>query len=988
MVFGNSPSCSFVRVTSLVRLGIYSKKTQSVSLLLSRVYSRTFSLFLFIIILAIFFFIYYFFLLAHFLSDLLTCWVVLSPNLNMAMASGTERPTQFNNNGELSGRSTDGQIEETVSTTPARRTASEAGMSELPRPTSTIKRRAHTQPQVPRLSSPVSAPASTTDSIVSSRETSPVRDSLRAVNLTSVNNDLSRSRQSSRSRERSSPRLGTRPFEQKTPLTTTTTTTEPPFNEPGLEKSNMAPWTPGRRTFTEQNQPNMSSKRSAVLPVEEQSPDHTPKAESHPWDRSTPRAVGRVNAGGPGSLETVQEMASDPSTPSADTIINMPPPDEPRLQKIEEDPQAKASRQNVESGSESSGNNRGLEMREQPRRQPSGTRPRGDILPKRSTTSLSGSRGKPTDGSVRNMIVETETVSSIPQVSLATVTGDRGVSGRTEPNTLRMKPSTETIRPKREKKRTRKPAAAASSKADIFEAKIASAVDEADVSDSDETFVYESNPPDPYPARQHRYHSRTPSTTSMASQAEQYTGRPRPGLRDGNHSVTGKRSMKFTNNTYNGSSVDGDAGDVDGGGRGNSRVDGSTTPRHLHIGRHGRSGMYPSLFDSDSPFDQAQPPSRSPRHFPGFRRERHGGSRAVPNYRTMGGSKKTGDAFGYDYDAEGADDERTPLVTPRPTRSRHGRRPNSAAFRHMEHMRYRERGFLFRYGACIIISLLLLLLVGGSTTFIVAVTKPLLDLEVNAIQNVLASEQEIMLDLNVQAVNPNLFPVAVDDLDVNIFARSRFVGTDNAWRDRSQFPREEHIEGSSQLKVDITRCLGRDDDACREESSSGSVHIADGVDRGTDPINPTDPVGDSQTMLLGRVFLFDSPIIFEPSPWNHVKSISKGQIRLARPGNKTEEGGTERWERVLQHPFELIVRGVVKYQLALSSRIYSSPISSSVQVIPNDDNHQGNSTTIMETAIRDLPSPDSSNGDLGVHGNEWSRSAARTTATVPQRFTA
>ena len=686
-------------------------------------------------------------------------------------------------------------------------------------------------------------------------------------------------------------------------------------------------------------------------------------------DRSSSRPTGRGSANA--LLETVQEASvpdSSSMTPSSETVTN-DTDQSSRLEKIEEDSQTSTStrQNNDERGSENggtgagapaaaatgdntNGNAKGSETKEQTHRQSSGTRPKGDILPKRSTTSLSGARGKPADGSARNMIVETETVSSIPQVSLATVTGDRGgSSGWTEPGTLRMKPSKETIRPKREKKRTRKPPPGASSKADIFEAKVANAVDEADVSDSDETFVYESNPPDPYPsARQHRYHSRTPSTTSMASQAEQYVGgrQPapaRPGQQQPQHqqqqNVTGKRSMKFTNNTYNGGGiVDGDA---DGNGSavdGNSRtIDGNMTagsnhPHHLHhrlpnIGRHGsRGGTYPSLFDSDSPFDQAQPPPpRSPRHFAGFRRDRHSRVTA-PNYRTLsgGGLKRAGDVYS-DYDAEGADDERTPLMLPRPTRSRHGRRPNSATLRHMENLQQRRGGFFFsRYGPCLIISFVLLLLIGGGTTFIIAATKPLLDLEVTAVQNVLASEQEIMLDLNVQAANPNLFPVAVDDLDVNVFARSRFVGTDAFWREQQR----------------SKACIGGGV-SCPTKRQRVSRRAGGGVDHGTDPMQPSDPARDSQTMLLGRVFLFDSPVVFEPSPWNSAISSSMGQIRLARPGNKTEEGGTERWERVLQHPFELIVRGVVKYQLTLSSRVYSSPISSSVRVRPDDEDHSG-----------------------------------------------
>lgn len=702
----------------------------------------------------------------------------------------------------------------------------------------------------------------------------------------------------------------------------------------------MPLWATTRRSDQEPTLPNTSIKRSGPLPD-----DHAAKP-----DRTAPRPVNRGVNGQGSALETVQEMASDQSTPSTDTVLNRPLSEESQLQKIDEDATPKASRISNESGSDSGGNKSSEPMEGYRRHAASGPRGTNALLPKQSSTSLSGGpRAKPADGSVRNMIVETETVSSIPQVSLAVATGDRGNTGRVDSGTLRMKPSTETIRPKKEKKRTRKPATlasgAASSKADIFEAKVASAVDEADVSDSDETFVYESNPPDPYPVRQNRYHSRTPSATSMASQVDQLAAvRSRPGIRDGNHSVTGKRSMKFTNNTF--TSAADDPGEESA--RSHTRVDGGSThtPRHHHIGRFGRNNnLYPSLFDSESPFPQSQTHLKSPRHFisGGYRQSRHPGSRAGPNYRTISGTKKANDGYGYDFDAEGADDERTPLVgSPRVTRSRHGgRRPNSASLRQMEYMQQRQRGYFARYGACVLISLLLFLLVGGVTSFVVASTKALVDVEILNIENVLASEQEIMLDLNVQAINPNLFPVTIDDMDMNIFAKSRFVGSDQLWRDSDStpFPRVEGSRRRAEM-ARRARCAGGTSCQSNATLSVHTKHAKGGVDKGTDPI-PSDPAGDPQTMLLGRVFRFDSPLSFEPSPWNYISSTSKGQIRLARPGNKTEEGGTERWERVLQHEFDLIVRGVVKYQLPLSSRLHSASVSSSVKVVPDGDNDTG-----------------------------------------------
>ncbi|KAL4916937.1 vacuolar segregation subunit 7-domain-containing protein [Aspergillus aurantiobrunneus] len=827
-----------------------------------------------------------------------------------------------------------------VPTSLTRRSASEKNMRELPR--STVKSQGHT-PFVSQLPKPshaaqgASGPPSTTNSAISSREPSPSRSSQRPRNSTSTSRVSSRSRKRNpdRSPDRSaatSPSPGPgKPTQTNKPLVLSPPpNVEPSSDAPSPDKSNMPLWAGSRRSEQELHQPNTSSKRTQVMGDE-----YVTKP-----DRSAPRPVNRSVNGSSSALETVQE-ASDQSTPSNDTILLQPAAEDDKLEKIDEDGTPKTSRHHTESGSDSGGNKSSEQLDENRRRPSFASKASNAIIPKRSSTSLSGApRAKPTDGSVRNMIVETETVSSIPQVSLGVGTGDRGSSGRIDPGSLRMKPSTETIRPKKEKKRARKPAAltsgAASSKADIFEAKVASAVDEADVSDSDETFVYESNPQEQPPARQGRYHSRTPSATSMASQVDQLAGRSRAAMREGNHSVTGKRSMKFTNNPYN-SSVDGDADEIP---RSHPRIDGNGThtPRH-HIGRHGRQNMYPSLFDNESPCPQSQG-HKSPRHFigSGYRQARLPGSRNSQNYRTINSYKKAGEVYGYDFDAEGADDERTPLVgSPRQTRSRGGRRPNSASLRQMEYMQQRHRSFLSRYGACVLISLLFFLLVGGGTSFIVSITKPLLDVQVLDIQNVLASEQELMLDLNVQAINPNLFPVVIDDIDVNIFAKSRFVGTESFWRDHgSDLARFGRSERRKRAEITRTaRCADgigcKDDGLLDQQAQPGG-----GVDKGTDPI-PSDPAGDQQTMLIGRVFRLDSALTFEASPWNHEPSASKGQIRLARPGNTTEKGGTERWERVLQHPFELIVAGVVQYQLPLSSRFHSSSISSSIKVTPNGD---------------------------------------------------
>ena len=372
--------------------------------------------------------------------------------------------------------------------------------------------------------------------------------------------------------------------------------------------------------------------------------------------------------------------------------------------------------------------------------------------------------------------------------------------------------------------------------------------------------------------------------------------------------------MKFTNSAYS-NNLDGE--NVTGSGRGVGR--GATaTPRHHHIGRYGRGG-HTGLFDQDSPFTQAGRGPSSPKSAINASRLSRPSSPRVNGVRN-GTPTKKGDTYAQDFDDEAADDERTPLVgSVRINRTRHGRRPNSASLRQMEYMEQRDRGFLSRLAPCIIVTLLSLVLLFGAAAFIVGLTKPLTDVTVKHIQNVLASEQELMLDLDVRASNPNLFTITVSDLNVDIFAKSGYVRATSVAG--LGVPPRMRYRDSTTSPLNETQSTGR-----------GST-IDGGVDEGTDPIE--DPDADPRTMLLGRVYEFDSPLIFDASPLRRRPTASVGQVRLSKPGNKTEEGGSERWERVLQHSFELTVRGNIKYQLPLSSRFQSAQIQSSIKVIPD-----------------------------------------------------
>ncbi len=633
------------------------------------------------------------------------------------------------------------------------------------------------------------------------------------------------------------------------------------------------------------------------------------------------------------------------------------------------------------------------------------------VHPKPSYSQLPFTKSKTaTEGSVKNMSVETETVSSIPQVALGGGAGERNALSRTETSgSLRLKPSQETVRPKKEKEKKKavrkapslnagtggflskrlhhhhihlrapspesqspltsnspdsahdqafehdKPQLAllpgnfwephkqppyldsgppspqdphrrrssaslipfrgrtASSKADIFEAKVASAVNETNSSDSEETFVYESNPPESQSARTHRFHSRTPSATSIKSQIRQ----------EPNHSVVGKKSMKFSNN-YNSINYanDGGEGTVRGPHQ-STRTTGSNTAHHHHIGRYGRGGHASIL--NDSPFSNANKSVRSAPNHLGQVSPRYGSPRSPHVLNVAKGSRKAEEVMSYDLEGEAADDERAPLIgSMRAGRNRRRPLPGSMRQMYSEDRGHRVCG---RVTAFTILGSVLTILIAAIVAICILCAKPLLKVRTKGVEGVTASEAEIIFDLRMQAINPNIVSVQVSDLDINVFAKSKYVGTGEYWRNHP------HVIRNDLASSDRTGpSLGI---STIPDPSPNTVHQSGGVDKGTDPID--DPTTDSQTMFLGRIFQFDSPLIFDPSPFQQKSLDSVGEVKLMKPGNATEEGGSQRWERILLHDFELIVRGVMKYSSPISSKVHSATINGTKLISPSKD---------------------------------------------------
>lgn len=624
------------------------------------------------------------------------------------------------------------------------------------------------------------------------------------------------------------------------------------------------------------------------------------------------RTPNRGPSNGSSTLETVQEV-SQPNTPR--------PGLDSAIKKLEETATSQNSTRNrsydtpstsVKSSQNATNSESGSDSGsvKTDTRRSSSTAPPPRLHSRQSSSTLKfNGRGQPSgESSSRNMTVETEEVKDMPQLSLIPSAGGQRVNG-----SLRTRPSNETIKPKKEKKRHNRKATSvaagnASSKADIFEAKVASAVEEANSSDSDETFVYDSNPPDT--ERPRLYHSRTPSAASMASQVDRNGMRSIHAVLDsGSHNVHVKKNMKFVN-TYNGNGSESVQGDDDGRGTGRSNVGSArgTAHHHHHPGRWGRNSgnNHLSLFDNESPFPNA---ARS--KFPG-NTARQPSNPPSPRFNTnrgwLSGSKRQGAlSNGYDMDdtTPGADDERTPLLQSGTVRTARSNRPRrNVPLPNLESQIYhRNPSFLNRFASCLVLTVMLLLVITSGIGFMFATSQPLTDVALLKIGNVLASEQELMFDLTVRAHNPNVVVVMIDSADIEVFAKSPHAGNDSEWW--------RHPQGDDFTILD------------------------DPKDDPPDVNEPDDNT--SRNMRLGNVHTFDSPLTYEGSFFQRGFTTSSGELRLRHPGNSTESG-TERWERIISDEFTLVIKGVLKYTLPLSQKVRKVSISGKTLVKPNAAN--------------------------------------------------
>lgn len=248
----------------------------------------------------------------------------------------------------------------------------------------------------------------------------------------------------------------------------------------------------------------------------------------------------------------------------------------------------------------------------------------------------------------------------------------------------------------------------------------------------------------------------------------------------------------------------------------------------------------------------------------------------------------------------------------------------------------------------LILAVLFILATGFSMGFLLATTQPLRGVVIADIFDVLVSDEELIFDVVVDGINPGFMSIEVNDVDIDIFARSQYV-------------KEEFLH--DQFSMD-------------KSDSSGQF-----------------------TMLLGNIQKFEVPLTFEGGVFSKRTRRSVGQLRLVHPGRNTTaphggddddddddddnnnggsgsghggtghgdfdgdddfgifidhirqqaaeasppakgpkdgtDAGQKRWARVSLKPFDLIVRGVLRYDLLLNPNTKVNSVSKTVHVDPS-----------------------------------------------------
>ncbi|CCD24422.1 Vac7p NDAI_0D01090 [Naumovozyma dairenensis CBS 421] len=222
-----------------------------------------------------------------------------------------------------------------------------------------------------------------------------------------------------------------------------------------------------------------------------------------------------------------------------------------------------------------------------------------------------------------------------------------------------------------------------------------------------------------------------------------------------------------------------------------------------------------------------------------------------------------------------------------------------------------------------------LLTVGFILGFLLATNKELQGIDIVVMDNIISSSDELVFDVTVSAFNPGFFSITIRDIDIDVFARSSFIN------------KEYYVDGKS--------------------SGNNNKNM-------------------ETTILLGTIYSLETPLQFQGGFFNRNYDVSRSSIKILHPGSndakhnggsggndeddnddrdkqgaKQEKGlsisrngwfaggddndddhddhdDSKKWKTLIQHDYELIIRGNMKYRIPFFNNEKSVAVQKSEEV--------------------------------------------------------
>jgi hypothetical protein len=195
-----------------------------------------------------------------------------------------------------------------------------------------------------------------------------------------------------------------------------------------------------------------------------------------------------------------------------------------------------------------------------------------------------------------------------------------------------------------------------------------------------------------------------------------------------------------------------------------------------------------------------------------------------------------------------------------------------------------------------ILGVTLLVLTMLTVGFVFQTSRSLEGVVIRNLTNIVVSQEELVMDLIVDAGNPNILPVLMGDtINIDIFARS----------DHMDDKPGHHPRRTTRFTTPPFWPPWGDDDDDKPTR-----------DRSAPPKNLTD----GPSLLLGTIRSLEAPLSFPPTGFKRVPwTVQKGQMKLVGPATNATDG-VEKWKKCIAEDFELIVRGTMKYRAPIGGR--------------------------------------------------------------------